>query len=157
MSLAVQRTFSEELDPLVDGRRDQAVTAVLRTFLDNSGVARAEQVPLDRLEAFHPGGRGASYSWAVWASDDNLVSGPKFSVTGDTRTRADLAEALNLHVFEMDQRQSLDATVRSEVLARLLGVALLDIVAAVRGREIDVAAARPIEQLIAEYRFAWSS
>ena len=94
MSLALQRTFSdEEVDELVDGLRRESVTTVLGTFLDNSGVAHAQPVPLERWGAFHRVGPGASYSWAVWASDDNLVLGPTFSVTGDMRVRADLAWA----------------------------------------------------------------
>jgi hypothetical protein len=43
------------------------------------------------------------------------------------------------------------------VLASVLGVTMLDIVEAVRRREIDVAATQNIERLIEDFRFAWSS
>jgi glutamine synthetase len=95
--LAVQPQFSdEEIGQLLDRLRNQGVTALVGTFLDNSGVARAKQVPLERVAAFHRVGLGASYSWAVWASDDNLMMGPNFSVTGDMRMRADLSAVRTL-------------------------------------------------------------
>ena len=97
VALALQRTFSDaQVDELVVELRRQGVTTLLGTFVDNAGVARAKQVPLERLASFHRVGLGASYSWAVWASDDTLVLGPTFSVTGDMRMRADLAALRSL-------------------------------------------------------------
>lgn len=89
---ALMPTFSENaLDDLVDELRRLGVTTIIGTFLDNAGVARAKQVPLERLGAFHRTGLGASYSWATFCADDTLPLTDYFSVVGDMRMRADLA------------------------------------------------------------------
>ena len=79
-------TFAEPaVDELVDQLRQRGVTAVVGTFVDNAGVARAKQVPLSRLAAFHRSGLGASYSWATFCVDDHLPLNEYFSVVGDMR------------------------------------------------------------------------
>lgn len=89
-----------EIECLQSSLSARGVISIIGTFLDNSGVARAKQVPLDRLKSLHRNGLGASYSWSVWACDDSLMVTPEFSVTGDMRMRADL-----------DALRILDATV----------------------------------------------
>ena len=85
-------TFAEPaVDELVDQLRQRGVTAVMGTFVDNAGVARAKQVPLSRLAAFHRSGLGASYSWATFCVDDHLPLNEYFSVVGDMRMKADLS------------------------------------------------------------------
>ncbi len=78
---------------LVDEWRAQGVTGLIGTYVDNGGVVRAKQVPLDRVAAFHRNGLGASYSWAMFCIDDALPMTPYFSVVGDMRMKADLSAA----------------------------------------------------------------
>jgi glutamine synthetase len=80
----------EEIADVVANLRDQGVTALVGTFLDNGGVARAKQVPLERIAAFHRNGLGCSYSWATFAPDSHLPLTPYFSVVGDMRLKVDL-------------------------------------------------------------------
>jgi len=84
--------FSESaVDEMIDQLRQRGVSAVIGTFLDNAGVARAKQVPLERLGTFHRNGLGASYSWATFCADDFLALTDYFSVVGDMRMHADLS------------------------------------------------------------------
>jgi glutamine synthetase len=80
----------EEIANLVVHLRDNGVTALVGTFLDNGGVARAKQVPLERIAAYHRNGLGCSYSWATFAPDSHLPLTPYFSVVGDMRLKVDL-------------------------------------------------------------------
>ena len=75
---------------------DADVRTVIGTFVDNSGVFRAKQVPVAKTGSFHSPGLGAAPSWAVFAADDLLVLTPAFSVVGDMRLRADLDTIRNL-------------------------------------------------------------
>ena len=72
------------------------VRIVIGTFLDNSGVFRAKQVPVAKVGSFHSPGLGAAPSWAVFAIDDQLVLTSAFSVVGDMRLRVDLDAIRNL-------------------------------------------------------------
>jgi len=78
---------------LVEAWRSQGVTGLIGTYVDNGGVVRAKQVPLDRVAAFHRNGLGASYSWAMFCIDDALPMTPYFSVVGDMRMKVDLSAA----------------------------------------------------------------
>ena len=85
-------TFSEHaVGEMIDQLRQRGVTTIIGTFLDNAGVARAKQVPLERLGTFHHNGLGASYSWATFCVDDFLPLTEYFSVVGDMRMKADLS------------------------------------------------------------------
>jgi glutamine synthetase len=75
---------------------DVGVHIVIGTFVDNSGVFRAKQVPASKVGSFHSPGLGAAPSWAVFAADDLLVLTPAFSVVGDMRLRVDLEAVRNL-------------------------------------------------------------
>ena len=66
------RLTDDQIHAIVADLERRGVTSIIGTFIDNAGVARAKQVPLDRLRAFHVNGVGASYSWAVFAVDDAL-------------------------------------------------------------------------------------
>ena len=88
----VMPTFSEdEVAGRIDELRSLGVTTVIGTFLDNAGVARAKQVPLERLDTFHRSGLGASYSWATFCADDTLPLTQYFSVVGDMRMKVDMS------------------------------------------------------------------
>jgi len=78
---------------LVEEWRAAGVTALVGTYVDNGGVVRAKQVPLERVSAFHRNGLGASYSWATFCIDDALPLTPYFSVVGDMRMKVDLTAA----------------------------------------------------------------
>ena len=84
---------SDAVSELVESWRALGVHALVGTFVDNSGVVRAKQVPLERVEAFHRSGLGASYSWANFCIDDALPLTEYFSVVGDMRMKADLGAA----------------------------------------------------------------
>jgi glutamine synthetase len=94
------RLTDDQIHAIVADLERRGVTSIIGTFIDNAGVARAKQVPLDRLRAFHVNGLGASYSWAVFAVDDALPLTPRFTTVGDMRMRADLTNlrALDDHV-----------------------------------------------------------
>ena len=79
------------IEELIEQLRLRGVTTIIGTFVDNAGVARAKQVPLERLAALHRSGLGASYSWATFCVDDHLPLTPYFSVVGDMRMKADLS------------------------------------------------------------------
>lgn len=66
------------------------------TFVDNSGVFRAKEVPVRRVASFHSPGLGAAPSWAVFAIDDLLVLNAAFTVVGDMRLRADISDVRDL-------------------------------------------------------------
>ena len=87
---SLPRLTDDQIDGIVEQLRSAGVTSLIGTYIDNGGVARAKQVPLERIRVFHLNGLGASYSWAVFAIDDTLQMTPEFSAVGDMRMRADL-------------------------------------------------------------------
>lgn len=83
----------QELSDFVSKLEKSNVHTLIGTYIDNAGIARAKQVPIERTSAIHRSGLGASYSWAVFSIDDVLAITPSFSVVGDMRMRADLSAA----------------------------------------------------------------
>jgi glutamine synthetase len=86
-----RRSVDDEIHALIDVLRHRGMTSIVGTFIDSARVARAKQVHLDRMRALHVHGLGASYSWAVFATDDALPLTARFSTVGDMRKRAELS------------------------------------------------------------------
>jgi glutamine synthetase len=59
--------------------------------------------------------------------------------------------------FDTDQGRNLAATVASPLLRSILGERQLEAIAAVRGHEVDLATTTSYEELVALFRYAWSS
>ncbi len=59
--------------------------------------------------------------------------------------------------FATTQRDNLNATLASAVIRDIVGDAMLEAIAGVRGHEVDLAAVASREQLIETYRYSWSS
>jgi glutamine synthetase len=69
---------------------DAGVRLVVGSVIDPAGVARAKEVPVRRVRAFHVNGMGASPSWNVFCIDNTVAFTPSLGVAGDLRLRADL-------------------------------------------------------------------
>jgi glutamine synthetase len=75
---------------------DAEVRLLSGSVVDPAGVIRAKHVPVNRADAFHENGMGASPSWNVFCVDNAIAFTPRFGVVGDLRLRADLTA---LHVL----------------------------------------------------------
>lgn len=69
---------------------------VFGSIVDLAGVARAKVVPADRIDEFTRVGMGASPSWNVFTSDDQIAFTDRFGVVGDLRLRIDPDAVRNL-------------------------------------------------------------
>jgi glutamine synthetase len=65
------------------------VKLLVGTVVDFAGVTRGKGIPVRRLTAFHASGMGASPSWNVFCTDNDIAFTSSIGVVGDLRLRLD--------------------------------------------------------------------